>query len=61
MFIYTKARTIFVVQNLEFQYISDFLKNEYFLGYEDFVDICFGSSQNMTGLVVISIHLRVFS
>ena len=35
MLIYTKARTIFVVQNLEFQYISDFQKNEYFLGYED--------------------------
>ena len=31
------------VQNLEFQYFGLFQKNEYFLGYEDFVDIqCFG-------------------
>ena len=27
------------VQNFEFQYILGFQKNEYFLGYEDFVDI----------------------
>ena len=29
----------FWVQNSEFQYFLGFQKNEYFLGYEDFVDI----------------------
>ena len=30
------------------------------LGYEDFVDIFFGSSQNWASLRVISIQFRVF-
>ena len=34
------------VQNFEFQYFGGFQKYEYFLGYEDFVDIFWGSSQN---------------
>ena len=38
-------------------------KNEYFGGYEDFVDIFRRSSQNWTGLVlgVISMYFMVFS
>ena len=31
-----------------------------FLGYEDFVDILGGSSQNLASLRVISMHFRVF-
>ena len=31
-----------------------------FWGYEDFVDIFWGSSQNWASLRVISIHFRVF-
>ena len=34
-------------QILEFQYFLGFQKNEYFFGYENFVDIL-GSSQNWT-------------
>ena len=30
------------------------------LGYEDFVDIFWGSSQNLASLRVISMHFRVF-
>ena len=32
----------FWVQNSEFQYFLGFQKNEYIMGYEDFVDIFFG-------------------
>ena len=35
-------------QNFEFQYFGVFQKYEYFLGYEEFVDIFLGSSQNWT-------------
>ena len=35
-----------------------FQKNEYFLGYEDFVDIFLGSSQNWARLRVISMYFR---
>ena len=35
-------------QILNFNIILGFQKNEYFLGYEDFVDIFWGSSQNWT-------------
>ena len=34
-----------------------FQKNEYFLGYEDFVDFCLGSSQNWT---IFRGHFYVF-
>ena len=40
-----------------------FQKNEYFFGYEDFVDIFFwggGSSQNWASLRVIAMHFRGF-
>ena len=40
------------VQNFEYHYFWGFQKNEYFLGYEDFV------GQN---LGVISMYFRVFS
>ena len=40
--------SFFGVQNFEFQYLWGFQKNEYFLGYEDFVDTFWGSSQNWT-------------
>ena len=33
-------------QNFEFQYFLGFQKNEYFFGYENFVDIFLGSSQD---------------
>ena len=36
------------VQNFEFQYFLGFSKKIIFLGYEDFVDIFSGSSQNRT-------------
>ena len=43
----------FLVQNFEFHYLFIFFfwgggvqRNEYFFGYEDFVDIFWGSSQN---------------
>ena len=38
----------FWVQNFEFRYFWGFQKNKYFLGYENFVDIFLGSSQNWT-------------
>ena len=36
-----RLELFFGVQNSEFQYFGGFQKNEYFLGYEDFVDIFF--------------------
>ena len=38
--------SFFGVQNFNFQYFLGFSENEYFLGYEDFADIFFESSQN---------------
>ena len=46
---------------LIFNIFWGFQKNKYFLGYEDFVDIFGGSSQNLTIFHVISMHFRVFS
>ena len=41
--------TFFLVQNFEFQYFFWFFRKiNTFLGYEDFVDIFWGSSQNWT-------------
>ena len=45
---------------LNFNIFWGFQKNEYFWGYEDFVDIFGGSSQNWASLRVISKHFRVF-
>ena len=44
---------------LNFNIFLSFQKNEYFGGYEDFVDIFWGSSQNWASLRVISMHFRV--
>ena len=38
-----------------------FQKNKYFLGYEAFVVIFWGSSKNGTIFMVISMHFMVFS
>ena len=38
----------FWVQNFNFDIFWGFQKNKYFLGYENFVDIFLGSSQNWT-------------
>ena len=35
------------VQNSEFQYFLGFQKNEYFLGYEDYVDIFWGGHHKL--------------
>ena len=51
----------FWVQNSEFQYFFLVLrKMNIFWGYEDFVDIFLGSSQNWASLRAISMHFRVF-
>ena len=54
----------FWVQNFEFQYFLGFQKNDYCFGYEDFVDIFLGSSQNWTiikgsFLCILGSHLKV--
>ena len=40
----SRLRSFFGVQNFEFQYCRGFQKNEYFWGYEDFVDIFWGDT-----------------
>ena len=40
--------SFFGVQDFKFQYFWGFQKNKYSFGYEDFVDIFGGSSQNWT-------------
>ena len=42
IFIHTWARTILGLKILNFNTFEGFQKNEYFLGYEDFVDIFWG-------------------
>ena len=44
----------FGVQNFEFQYFWGFQKNDYFWGYEDFVDIFWGHHKIGLYLGVIS-------
>ena len=56
---------IFGVQNFEFQIFGGFQKNEYFFGYEDFVNIFGGGGgggHHKIGLYlgVISMHFRVY-
>ena len=51
----------FGVQNSEFQYFLGFSKKmNIFGGYEEFVDIFWGSLQNWASLRVISMQFRVF-
>ena len=50
-----------MVQTFEFQYFFAFQTNEYFWGYEDFVDI-FGVITKLDYIKgVISMHFMVFS
>ena len=46
---------------LNFNILLGLQKNKYFLGYDDFVDIFMGSSQNWTIFRAKSMHFRVFS
>ena len=48
------------VQNFEFQFLGDFQKNKYFLGYEDFVFYFGGHHKNGLYLGVVSMHLGSF-
>ena len=50
----------FWIQNVEFQYYGVFRKNEYFFGYEDFVDIVLGSLQNWANFKVFLCILGSF-
>ena len=43
-----KLGPFFGVQNFEFRYFLGFQKNNFFWGYENFVDIFWGSSHNWT-------------
>ena len=62
IFLYTRRLgSFFYVQNFEFQYYWGVQKNEYFLGYEDIVDIFWGNHEVGLYLGVISMHFRVFS
>ena len=45
---------------LNFNIFGGFQKYIYFWGYEDFVDIFLGSSQDWASLRVISMNFRVF-
>ena len=51
----------FGVPNFEFKYVFFFQKNEYFLGFEDFVEMFAGHHKIGLVLGVISIYFRVFS
>ena len=62
IFIHTKARVIFLgFKILNFIIFGGFQKNEYFLRYEDFVDIFWGHHKIGLYLGVISMHLRLNS
>ena len=55
MFSYTRRLRPFLgVQKFQFQYVLGFQRNEYFWGYEDFMDI-------LGVYHIIGLHLRVFS
>ena len=58
IFIHSRLGSFFGVQNFEFIIFGGFQKNEYFLRYEDFVDIFLGSSQNWT---ILRGHFYTFS
>ena len=48
IFIHVGSGHFFWFKILSFNIFGGFQKNEYFWGYEDFVDIFWGSSQNWT-------------
>ena len=53
-----RLRPFLGAQNFEYQYfVGGFQKNEYVLGYKDFVDIFWGSSQNWT---IFRMHFYAF-
>ena len=45
-------------KTLNFNIFGDFQKNEYFWGYEDFVDIFGGSSQKGSFLCILGSYLK---
>ena len=51
---------VFWFKILNFNFLGGFQKNEFFGGYEDFVDIFGGSSQNWASLRIISMQFRAF-
>ena len=56
-----RLRSLLGVQNFKFQYFWEVSEKLIFLGYEDYVDIFGGSSQNWTNYFrVISMHFRGF-
>ena len=58
---YVGSDHFFGVKFLNFNIFGDFQKNEYFLGYENFVDILLGSSQNWTSFRSYFYVFKVFS
>ena len=60
IFKYVGSGYFFGFKILNFNIFWGFQKNEYFWGYEDFVDIFWGSSQNWASFRLISMHFRVF-
>ena len=62
IFIHMEAQAIFGgFKILNFNIFWGFRKNEYFWGYEDFVDIFWGHPKSGLYLGVTSMHFRVFS
>ena len=57
---YVGSGLFFGFKILNFNIFLGFQKMNIFLGYEDFVDIFLGSSQNWASLRVISMQFRVF-
>ena len=57
---YVGSAHFFGFKILNFDIFWGFQKNEFFGGYEDFVDFFGGSSQNLASLSVISMQFRVF-
>ena len=53
--------SIFGLEYLNFNIFWGFQKKKTFLGYEDFMDFFWGSSQDWTSFRVISMYFRVFS
>ena len=54
-----RLRSFFGLKILNLTFLGGFQKNEYFWGYEDFVDIFWGHHKTRLYLGVISIYFRV--
>ena len=62
IFLYIRRLGLFFgVKILNFNIFGGFQKNEYFFGYEEFVDIFLGHHKIGQYLGSISMHFRVFS